>query len=472
LLAQVVGEVLGEGAQSLTESDVPNLQAHEQAEARYEAQFENWVASKGWVIQPAPGERNRCSQYALNMAARAAHRRPIDDEALRDEVDAQRMEFELDWAGDELPADGMLALDADQGGHGPALVRALNRQFGVGAGEGFVVEMYRPITAVSMGPDDGFVPVYLDAEGSVDAAAVEGIDPQRLIRVVQRGQHYDAILPHESLSVSLEGNEPAKGLRPGKRKRGKPIVADVADSNELICRFCSKKYKTPYGLHQHEWNHHGAPLPEKSALTRTSEKKHVCDFCQKQFSTGGDLKKHRRTHTGEKPYDCEFCPKRFADKSNLNKHIRIHTDEKPYGCDFCAEQFAAIDHLKRHMPTHTGIKSHICDFCQKQFVSGGDLKQHMRTHTGEKPFVCGVCQMGFSTSGNLTVHRRKHTGEKPFGCDFCSRRFANSSSRARHVRIHTDERPFVCEMCRKGFFTTGKLKVHMRTHANGKTPRE
>ncbi|WP_185643746.1 hypothetical protein, partial [Burkholderia cenocepacia] len=111
LLAQVVGEVLGEGAQSLTESDVPNLRAHEllaheQAEARYEAQFETWVVSKGWVIQPAPGERNRCSQYALNMAARAAHRRPIDDETLRDEVDAQRMEFELDWAGDELPADG------------------------------------------------------------------------------------------------------------------------------------------------------------------------------------------------------------------------------------------------------------------------------------------------------------------------------------------------------------------------------
>ncbi|WP_185723506.1 hypothetical protein, partial [Burkholderia cenocepacia] len=114
---------------------------------------------------------------------------------------------------------------------------------------------YRPITAVSMGPDDGFVPVYLDAEGSVDAAAVEGIDPQRLIRVVQRGQHYDAIVTHESLSVSQEENEPAKGLRPGKRKRGKPIVADVANTNELTCRFCSKNLKTKDGWHQHEWNH-------------------------------------------------------------------------------------------------------------------------------------------------------------------------------------------------------------------------
>eukprot|EP00470_Lotharella_oceanica_P011801 CAMPEP_0170195396 /NCGR_PEP_ID=MMETSP0040_2-20121228/61444_1 /TAXON_ID=641309 /ORGANISM="Lotharella oceanica, Strain CCMP622" /LENGTH=232 /DNA_ID=CAMNT_0010444551 /DNA_START=74 /DNA_END=772 /DNA_ORIENTATION=+ len=57
-------------------------------------------------------------------------------------------------------------------------------------------------------------------------------------------------------------------------------------------------------------------------------KRHICDFCQKEFGQKCTLDAHRRTHTGERPYACTLCPNAFKQLATLRRHqVRLHEHE-------------------------------------------------------------------------------------------------------------------------------------------------
>ena len=61
-------------------------------------------------------------------------------------------------------------------------------------------------------------------------------------------------------------------------------------------------------LNQHERRHNNI-------------RRHACEYCDKRFRTGSDLREHIRTHTGEKLYKCDHCDYACIQKGNLKKHV-------------------------------------------------------------------------------------------------------------------------------------------------------
>ncbi|XP_024254482.1 gastrula zinc finger protein XlCGF48.2-like isoform X2 [Oncorhynchus tshawytscha] len=110
----------------------------------------------------------------------------------------------------------------------------------------------------------------------------------------------------------------------------------------------------------------------------SKEKRFLCMFCNKGFSSPQKVEIHQRVHTGEKPYSCTHCHMRFTEAGTLKRHQRVHTGEKPYNCPQCEKRFSRQDHLKMHQKVHTGERPFACTQCGKRFSERSYLKIHQQ----------------------------------------------------------------------------------------------
>ncbi|KAM6965016.1 hypermethylated in cancer 2 protein-like isoform 1-T2 [Aplochiton taeniatus] len=122
-----------------------------------------------------------------------------------------------------------------------------------------------------------------------------------------------------------------------------PVAPSVFGSSEprpFKCTVCSKSYKDPATLRQHEKSHW---------LTRPFP----CNICGKMFTQRGTMTRHMRSHLGLKPFACEECGMRFTRQYRLTEHMRVHSGEKPYECQLCGGKFTQQRNLISHLRMHT-----------------------------------------------------------------------------------------------------------------------
>ncbi|XP_060899739.1 uncharacterized protein LOC132978554 [Labrus mixtus] len=82
------------------------------------------------------------------------------------------------------------------------------------------------------------------------------------------------------------------------------------------------------------------------------DRRFVCSYCGKFFTSSRSLETHVRVHTGERPYSCAQCGKRFTQSGHLKTHQSVHTGERPFACELCGKRFAGKQNLRIHQQKH------------------------------------------------------------------------------------------------------------------------
>ncbi|XP_066443785.1 oocyte zinc finger protein XlCOF28-like isoform X2 [Eleutherodactylus coqui] len=173
-------------------------------------------------------------------------------------------------------------------------------------------------------------------------------------------------------------------------------------------------------------------------------KLHRCKECDKSFSTGLELLRHKKSHKAENTFKCPFCEHETPEAEQLILHIQIHSEDRPFHCDECS--YATTDAFK--------------------------LSRHKRTHTGERPYSCSVCQITFTQKSTMEMHvLRKHTKELPkLQCPLCDTILTGKVGLKIHIRKqHSQtENALKCRFCPAVFHERFMLRQHLKVHQKGK----
>lgn len=198
---------------------------------------------------------------------------------------------------------------------------------------------------------------------------------------------------------------------------------------------------------------------------------HICQFCDKEYTDGSNLRRHMKTHT-QPELKCEHCEKCFSRSDYLNNHLLSihgvtkekevkdfkcsHPDcEKSYGLRLVVRSLNIITVLLLCLQIHPN------DF---RFVYRKNLLQHLRTshpedkenqESGQRCGVkdmkkCLICSSSYVSMKGLNKHmREKHAGssipalgtnakDSKMACPVCDNVSLHYVSLTEHLRISHD----------------------------------
>ncbi|XP_040912183.1 zinc finger protein 425 [Toxotes jaculatrix] len=206
------------------------------------------------------------------------------------------------------------------------------------------------------------------------------------------------------------GESPASQSGTSELKRGMSLISSLPYDTELD--LCSS------------WTNHGlpsmVPVPHRAYLKpdhRPTLLDKASDLNAAGFplalGLGGsrldplDLNRYCR----DRRFVCSYCGKCFTSSRSLETHVRVHTGERPYSCAQCGKRFTQSGHLKTHQSVHTGERPFACEHCGKRFAGKQNLRIHQQKHhPAEQGGVCA--RPGFPASRGMSVLTSKALHEQ------------------------------------------------------------
>jgi len=188
-----------------------------------------------------------------------------------------------------------------------------------------------------------------------------------------------------------------------------------------VCDCCERRYQFPSSLIEH----------------RPTHDETVCETCNGQFRTYGELYRHRFVHhaaaraAGQKLFICRVCGRAFATKPELQQHRTSHLK-----CEACNRFFLKPSKLRRHAPS--------CGKRQERKKAAEDAKKLLKDDDGspDEGYLCTECGKTFEHKTSLISHKKAHVSDAfyenmyasaHYTCDTCGRAFPRPSRLRRHV---------------------------------------
>ena len=278
----------------------------------------------------------------------------------------------------------------------------------------------------------------------------------------------------------------------------KLVIGHLKSDHEILpesfvrnCKYCNKKYASPYILKIHLLESH-MEIVEKEK----------CEFCYSDdYINCGHaglenyVSTFYNTNAGNDSnqllfYQCNYCNYEFRRSEALDEHIEsfheVENDrniiyeqtKKIHPCDYCYKPFNSIVKLKEHLRTSschhqeelgsTHLKQQFkCKFCLKKFF----LEENMNKHVN----VLHTCEFCNQTVTNLKIHiLQNHRIMVDYSCDICNGTFSTSEKLRSHiVDYHHLLEYKSCTHCDQIFCQNENWQTHLRVvHKHVKIPKQ
>ena len=307
----------------------------------------------------------------------------------------------------------------------------------------------------------------------------------------------------------------------------KLVIGHLKSDHEILpesfvrnCKYCNKKYASPYTLKSHLLESH-MEIVEKEKCEFCYSDDYIncghaglenyvstfyntnagndsnqllfyqCNYCNYEFRRSEALDEHIESfHEVEndrniiyeqtkKIHPCDYCYKPFNSIVKLKDHLRTsschHQEElgsahlkQQFKCKFCLKKFFLEENMNKHVNV-----LHTCEFCNQTVTN---LKIHiLQNHRIMVDYSCDICNGTFSTSEKLRSHIVDYHHLLEYkSCTHCDQIFCQNENWQTHLRVvhkHVKiPKQFMCDICSSVFNKMDNLKQHIGNvhHGNKK----
>ncbi|XP_039620815.1 myc-associated zinc finger protein-like isoform X1 [Polypterus senegalus] len=153
-----------------------------------------------------------------------------------------------------------------------------------------------------------------------------------------------------------------------------------------VCPHCAKGFSRPDHLNSHVRQVHSTERPFK------------CQTCESAFATKDRLRAHMIRHEEKVP--CHVCGKLLS-AAYITDHMRVHNQSQNHVCETCNRGFTTLAYLRVHAQKHHGLSwrpaggaggTLVCQLCGVHCKTASQLSGHMGTHNNRQNAEGGTPQ--------------------------------------------------------------------------------